>query len=77
MQGCELPSSAHDDTLSQEEFDAGVKNLNSSRSAGQDNVAPEFIKHGGAVLLQWIFILMQRIWSFVCELPVADRVGCL
>ena len=40
-------------------------------------MAPEFIKHGGSVLLQWIFLLMQRIWLFACELPTIDRLGCL
>ena len=40
-------------------------------------MTPEFIKHGGAVLLQWVFLLMQQIWSFASELPVIDQIGCL
>ena len=68
--GCDLPPSTNDDTLSRKDFDAGVSSLNSNRSAGQDNVAPEFIKHDGAILL-------QRIWTFACEHPVIDRLGCL
>ena len=63
--------------LSRDDFNAGVRNLNSNRSAGQDNVSPEFIKHGSPILLQWLFILMQHIWSFGCTLPVIDRLGCL
>ena len=51
--------------------------MNANRAAGHDNMLPEFIKHGGSVFLQWIFILMSRIWSFACELPTADRLGCL
>ena len=77
VHGCELPVSVSDEALTRDDFDAGVRNLNSNRSAGQDNMAPEFIKHGGSVLLQWIFLLMQRIWLFACELPSIDRLGCL
>ena len=77
VHGCELPCSITDDSLTREDFDKGVQKLNSNRSSGHDNIAPEFIKHGGTVLLQWIFILMQRIWTFVCDLPSADRLGSL
>ena len=77
VHSCDLPILACDETLTRDDFDAGVRSLNSNRSAGQDGMAPEFIKHGGPALLQWIFLLMQRIWSFASELPVIDRIGCL
>ena len=77
VHGCELPISDSDETLTRDDFDAGVRSLNSNRAAGQDNMAPEFVKHGGAVLLQWIFVLMSRLWPFSCELPLIDRLGCL
>jgi hypothetical protein len=77
LHGCELPPCVTDDTLTRDDFDAGVRSLNSNRSAGQDNVAPEYIKHGGPVLLQWTFVLMCQIWSFACDLPLIDRVGSL
>ena len=77
VHSCDLPAPVCDETLTRDEFDTGVRSLNSNRSAGQDGIAPEFIKHGGPVLLQWIFLLMQRIWSFASDLPVIDRIGCL
>ena len=77
IHGCDVPSLPADETLTRDDFDAGVRSLNSNRSAGQDSVAPEFIKHGGAVLLQWVFLLMQQIWSFASQLPVIDQIGCL
>ena len=77
VHGCDVPTSASDESLTRDDFDEAVRCLNSNRSAGQDGMAPEFIKHGGPVLLQWIFLLMQRIWTFTCELPVIDRLGCL
>ena len=77
LHSCELPPCADDDTLTYTDFDAGVRSLNSNRSAGQDNVVPEYIKHGCPVLLQWTFIFMTRIWSFACDLPLIDRIGNL
>ena len=77
VDSCELPTTESEETLSQDDFDAGVRALNSNRSAGHDGVAPEYIKCGGPVLLHWIFLLMQRIWTFACELPSADRLGSL
>ena len=77
LQTCELPPSTNDDTLTRDEFDAGVRCLNSNRSSGHDNVAPEYIKHGGTTLLQWTFVLMTHIWSFACDLPAIDRIGTL
>ena len=77
LQTCELPPSTNDDTLTRDEFDAGVRCLNSNRSSGHDNVAPEYIKHRGTTLLQSTFVLMTRIWSFVCDLPAIDRIGTL
>jgi len=56
----------------------GVRTLKSNRSAGPDNISPEFIKCGGPALLQWIFILMKRIWTFSqCDLPTTDRLDSL
>ena len=75
--GCELPPSTSDDNLTREDFDKGVQKLNANRAAGHDDIAPEFIKHGGNFLHNWIFILMQRVWTFACELPSTDRLGCL
>ena len=77
LQGCGLPPSVADDTLSRAEFDAGVRSLNSNRASGQDNATPEYIKHGGPVLLQWLFVFMTRLWTFSCDLPLVDRVGTL
>ena len=77
LHSCELPPCADDDTLTYTDFDAGVRSLNSNHSAGQDNVVPEYIKHGGPVLLQWTFVFMTRIWSFACDLPLIDRIGNL
>ena len=77
LSGCELSPSDNDELLSQDDFDQGIRSLNSNRSPGHDSVAPEYIKHGGRVLLQWVFLLMQRIWTFVCDLPSADRLGSL
>ena len=74
---CSLPTSTSDDTLTREEFDSGMRRLNSNRQAGHDACAPEYIKCGGPVLHQWLFVLMSRIWTFACSLPVADRLGCL
>jgi len=76
--GCEIPNSELDDTLSRGEFDTGVRSLKSNRSTGPDNISPEFIKCGGPALLQWIFILMKRIWTFSqCDLPTTDRLDSL
>lgn len=77
VHSCELPPLPADDTLTRDDFDAGVKKLNVNRQAGHDNCAPEYIKHDGPVLLQWLFTLMFRIWTFACELPAIDRIGCL
>ena len=77
VQSCELPSCDEDDTLTRKDFDEGVHSLNSNRSPGHDNVTPEYIKHGGSVLMQWTFVLMTRIWSFACDLPHIDRIGTL
>ena len=77
LNSCDLPSCDADDSLTRSEFDEGVRSLNSNRSPGHDNVAPEYIKHGGATLLNWTFVLMTRIWTFVCDLPPIDRIGTL
>ena len=50
--GCELPTSVSDDLLTQADFESGVKSLNENRELGLDECAPEYIKHGGALLWQ-------------------------
>ena len=50
--------------------------MNSNRAAGQDNIAPEYIKHGGPILLKWIYVLMIHIWTFAADLSSIDRLGC-
>ena len=77
VSGCELPPISTDDTLSKEDFDAGVRSLNENRSAGHDNCAPEYIKRGGPTLLHWIFTLIIRVWTFACDLPLVDRIGTI
>jgi hypothetical protein len=74
---CALPTSASDETLTREEFDSGLRRLNSNRQAGHDACAPEYVKCGGPVLHHWLFVLMTRIWTFACSLPAVDRLGCL
>ena len=74
---CDLPASGEDDTLSRESFDVGVKSLNENRSPGVDDCAPEYIKRGGPKLLQWLFILMTRLWLFETTLPSIDSLGRL
>ena len=68
IHSCDLPPSPQDDTLTRDDFDSGVKKLNANRQAGLDNVAPEFVKHSGPVLLQWLFTLITRIWTFASSL---------
>ena len=51
--------------------------MNSGRAAGSDHVAPELIKQAGSTLLNLLFVLMQRIWTFSSELPLIDRLGSL
>ena len=77
VSGCALPVSASDDTLSRDEFDLGLRSLNANRSPGHDGCAPEYLKRGGPVLHEWLFVLITRIWTFVSELPVVDRIGSL
>ena len=66
----DLPACPSDD------FDAGLRSLNANRAPGHDNCAPEYIKRGGLILRQWLFVLMTRIWTFTCDLPLVDRIGC-
>ena len=75
--GCELPDSTSDDVLSRDDFDCGLRSLNANRQPGHDDCPPEYLKRGGPVLHQWLFLLMTRIWTFVCDLPLVDRIGCL
>ena len=75
MSSCELPPCEKDDTLSLDDFEAGLRSLNENRAAGHDEVAPEYLKRGGATLLHWLFTLMIRVWTFRCELPLIYRIG--
>ena len=75
--GCELPPLETDDTLSREDFNHGVRCLNENRAPGHDDCAPEYMKCGGLLLLNWIYVLMVRIWTFASDLPVIDRIGSI
>jgi hypothetical protein len=77
VSGCNLPPSITDDTLSRDDFDAGVRCLNEDRQAGHDDCAPEYIKRGSPTLLHWVFTLMVRVWTFACDLPQIDRTGTI
>lgn len=77
VSGCVLPASPLDDVLSRDDFDSGIRSLNANRQPGHDGCAPEYLKHGGPVLHQWMFVLMTRVWQFVCDLPPVDRIGRL
>ena len=61
LSSCDLSPSDNDELLSQDDFDQGIRSLNLNRSPGHDSVAPEYITHGGRVLLQGVFLLMLRI----------------
>ena len=50
VSSCELPPCEKDDTLSLDDFEAGLRSLNENRAAGHDEVAPEYLKRGGATL---------------------------
>ena len=75
VSSCELPPCEKDDTLSLDDFEAGLRRLNENRAAGHDEVAPEYLKRGGATLLHWLFTLMIRVLTFRCELPLINRIG--
>ena len=75
VSSCELPPCEKDDTLSLDDFETALRSLNENRAAGHDEVAPEYLKRGGPTLLQWLFTLMVRVWTFRCELPPIDRIG--
>ena len=77
VDSCELLDSPSDDVLTRDDFVSGLRSLNANRQPGHDNCAPEYLKRGGPVLHQWLFVLMTRIWSFACDLPLVDRIGCL
>ena len=77
VSGCVLPASPLDDVLSRDDFDSGIRSLNANRQPGHDGCAPEYLKRGGPVLHQWMFVLMTRVWQFVCDLPLVDRIGRL
>ena len=77
VSGCELGPSLEDDSLSFADFESGLKTLNENRSPGIDDCAPEYIKHGGPKLWQWLYVLMFRIWALTDQLPSIDCVGRL
>ena len=77
LAGCDLANSASDETLSHDDFKSGIASLNENRQPGHDDCFPEYVKHGGTKLNQWLFLLMTRIWTFACDLPAIDRVGRL
>ena len=77
LSGCDVPPVVTDDTLSRADFDAGLQSLNENRAPGHDNCAPEYLKRGGALLSNWLFVLMTRVWTFVSDLPPIDRIGTL
>ena len=77
IDSCNLPPLETDDVLTRDEFDDGLRRLNENRAPGHDNCAPEYLKRGGPTLHTWMYVLMTRIWTFVSNLPVVDRVGSL
>ena len=44
ISSCALPPTASDNSLSREEFDSGLRRLNSNLQPGHDNCAPEYLK---------------------------------
>ena len=77
VSGCEMPPSETDDTLSRADFDSGLRCLNDNRAPGHDECAPEYLKRGGPLFLNWMYVLMVRIWTFASDLPILDRIGSL
>ena len=77
LAGCDLANSASDETLSHDDFKSRIASLNENGQPGHHGCFPEYVKHGGTKLNQWLILLMTRIWTFACDLPVIDRVGRL
>ena len=75
IHGSALPPSESDNHLSRDDFDTGIRSLNDNRQPGHDDCAPDYVKRGGPVFMRWLYVLMLRIWTFACELPIADRIG--
>ena len=46
-------------------------------SPGHDGCLPEYLKRGGAQVLNWLYVMMVRVWTFVSDLPAIDRIGAL
>jgi hypothetical protein len=46
-----------------EEINEIIKNLKSNKSAGPDEILPEFIKNGGLIIKQKIHQLIVKIWK--------------
>ena len=51
--------------------------MNENRSPGHDSCYAEYLKRGGPVLANWLFVFITRVWTFVSELPVIDRIGSI
>ena len=77
VHACELPELETDDTLSREDFDAGLCRLNENRSPGHAKCSAEYLKRSGSLLANWLFVLLTRVWKFVTDLPPIDRNGAL
>ena len=77
IHGCNLPPLHTDDTLTKDDLECGLRSLNSNRSPGHDGCAPEYLKQGGPVLFNWMYVLLVRIWTFTADLPLIDRIGSI
>ena len=77
VHGCNLPPLHTDDTLTKDDLVSGLRSLNSNRSPGHDGCAPEYLKQGGLVLFNWMYVLLVRIWTFAADLPLIDRIGSI
>ena len=77
VSGCELPSHDNNDKLSRDDYDTGLHRLNANRAPGHDKCAAEYLKSGGPLLANWLFVLLSRVWSFASELPPIDRIGSI
>ena len=74
---CDLPPVEEVDVPTREEYDEGMRSLSENRAPWHDNCCPEYLKSGGPALLNWIFVLMTRIWTFESDIPAIDQIGSL
>ena len=72
VHGCSLPPLHTDDILTKDDLEFGLRSLNSNRSPGHDGCAQEYLKQGGSVLFNWMYVLLVRIWRFTADLPLID-----